>query len=76
MYALRSGRNIVFQYHVNESVFFRNPVVRKAIAESGNYKTQANKMDVIAMPLTNAGILIVGPEDSLPAPEKMIIESI
>lgn len=76
VYALRSGRNIVFQYHVNESVFFRNPVVRQAIAKSGNYKTQANKMDVIAMPLTNAGILIVGPEDSLPAPEKMIIESI
>lgn len=76
VYALRSGRNIVFQYHVNESVFFRNPVVRQAIAKSGNYTTQANKMDVIAMPLTNAGILIVGPEDSLPNPENMIIESI
>jgi len=76
VYALRSGRNIVFQYHVNETVFFRNPVVRKAIAETGNYKTQTNKLDVIAMPLTDTGILIVGPADSLPAPEKILIESI
>jgi len=76
VYALRSGRNIVFQYHINESVLFRNPVVRKAIAESGNYKVRANKLDVIAMPLTDAGILIVGPTDSLPAPEKVQIESI
>jgi len=76
VYALRSGRNIVFQYHVNETVFFRNPVVRKAIAETGNYKTQANKLDVIAMPLADTGILIVGPADSLPASEKILIESI
>lgn len=76
VYALRSGRNIVFQYHVNESVFFRNPLVRHAISKSGSYKIQVDTVDIMAMPLTSAGVLLVGPENSLPSPETMMFESI
>jgi len=70
-FAVRSGKDIVFQYRINESVFFRNPAVRQAVHESGNYRTRTWNTDVIAVPLTNAGLLIVGPADSLPAPEQL-----
>lgn len=75
-YALRSGNNIVFQYRINESVFFRNPVVRQAIGEFGNYKVRTNKTDVLALPLTSSGILVIGPENSLPESSLMTLESI
>ena len=70
-FALRSGHSIVFQYQIDESVFFRNPAIRQAVKKSGNYQTRAQDTDVMALPLTNAGLLLVGPADSLPSPEQL-----
>ncbi len=70
-FAVRSGKGIVFQYRIDESVFFRNPAVRQAVHQSGNYRTRTWNTDVIALPLDNAGLLIVGPADSLPAPKAL-----
>jgi len=66
VFALRSGHNIIFQYQINAAVFFRNPVVRKAISKKGSYAMRDNKTDVLAFPLTNSGVLVVGAADSLP----------
>jgi len=70
-FAIRSGRNIIFQYQINETVLFRNPEVRQAIADFGNYKLRSNEVDVLALPLTDSGVLVVGPAKSLPAVEKI-----
>lgn len=72
VYALRNGNNIVFQYQINESIFFRNPIVRKAISENGSYSVRDKKIEVLAIPLTNSGVLVVGKKNSLPIPEKII----
>lgn len=72
VYALRSGNNIVFQYQINESIFFRNPIVRKAISENGSYSVHDKKTKVLAFPLTNSGVLVVGEKNSLPMPEQII----
>lgn len=71
VFALRSGHNIVFQYQVDETVFFRNPVVRQAISESGNFRQSKNKTDVLALPLSDSGVLVIGPSESLPTPDKI-----
>lgn len=71
VFAIRSGRNIVFQYQINETVLFRNPVVRQAIADVGNYKHSKDNTDVLALPITDSGVLVVGPAESLPPPEKI-----
>lgn len=70
-FAVRSGRNIIFQYEINEEVLFRNPEVRNAIAGFGNYKQRNNKTDVLALPLNDSGVLVVGPAESLPAVDKI-----
>jgi len=75
-YAVRSGRHIVFQYRIDEAVFFRNPDVRQAVADNGNYRTQSNATIVLALPLQNAGLLVVGPADIVPSPEQLTLESI
>ena len=75
-FAMRSGHSIVFQYQIDESVFFRNPAVRQAVQTSGNYQTRTQDTDVMALPLTNAGLLLVGPADSLPSPEQLTFQPI
>jgi len=72
VYAIRSGHNIIFQYQVEESVFFRNPVVRQAIVEKGNYIIHNKKTDVLAIPLSKSGVIVVGATNSLPKPENII----
>jgi len=72
VFALRSGHNIIFQYQVSEAVFFRNPVVRKAISKTGSYAVRDNKTDVLAIPFTDSGVLVVGATDSLPKPEQLV----
>jgi len=75
-YAVRSGRHIVFQYRIDEAVFFRNPDVRQAVASNGNYRTQTNATTVLALPLQDAGLLVVGPTDIVPSPKQLMLESI
>ena len=75
-FALRSGHSIVFQFQIDESIFFRNPAVRDAVQQSGNYQTRTQGTDVMALPLTNAGLLLVGPADSLPSPEHLTFQPI
>lgn len=72
VFALRSGHNIIFQYQISEAVFFRNSDVRSAISSKGSYAMQDNKTAVLALPLTNSGVLVVGATDSLPKAEKII----
>jgi len=72
-FAMRNGDNIILQYRIDETVFFRNPVVRKAIADSGSYLSQKNNIQVLAMPLKGAGLLVVGPADNFPPAEKITL---
>jgi len=71
VFAIRSGHNIIFQYQVDESVFFRNPIVRDAIVEKGNYTIHNKKTDVLAIPLSKSGVIVVGATNSLPKPENI-----
>jgi len=68
-FAMRNGDKIIVQYLIDESVFFRNPNVRQAVADSGSYLSQKNNIQVLAMPLKDAGLLVVGPTDWMPSLE-------
>ena len=75
-YAVRDGNNVVFQFKVSEEVFFRNPDVRLAIENTGNYQVKYNKLKVLALPLKKMGLLIVGPNNGMPTPEKLTLKLI
>lgn len=72
-FAMRHGDNIILQYRIDETVFFHNPIVRKAVAHSGSYLSQKDNIQVLAMPLKDAGLLVVGPADKIPSPEKITL---
>lgn len=66
-YAVRSGRYLLFQYRVDERVFYRNSQVRDAVAREGHFDLRTDQLDVMALPDASSGVLLVGPADSLPA---------
>lgn len=75
-FAVRNGNNIVLQFRVNEAVFFHNPKVRLAVANIGHYQTQDKRLKVLALPLQNAGLLMVASKNGMPAPDTLMINSI
>lgn len=75
-FAVRNGDNIIFQYKVDEAVFFHNPDVRLAVSSTGNYQVRNNKLKVLALPLKKAGLLIVGPDSVMPELDKLKIKSL
>ena len=68
-FAMRDGDKIIVQYRINEAVFFRDPNVRQAVADKGRYVSQQNNIQVLAIPLKDAGLLVVGPTDLMPPAE-------
>jgi len=60
-FAVRNGDKIVFQFRISEAVFFHNPDVRLAVANTGNYQIKSRDLNVLALPLKEAGLLIVAP---------------
>ncbi len=75
-FAVRHGDNIVFQFRIDEAVFFRHHDVRKAVASLGKYQETDSNLKVLAFPLKQAGLLIVAPQDGMPAAEELIIKTI
>ncbi|KEQ16391.1 anti-sigma factor family protein [Endozoicomonas numazuensis] len=76
VYAMRSGKDIVFQYRINESVLFRNPEVRQAIAQQGSYSSEKNGTEIRALPMKSSGLLMVGPRRAMPAVNDLKIKTI
>ena len=74
-YAMRRGSSLVIQYRISEHVLFRNPDVRQAMATTGGYRTYENQLEVLAMPMEEAGLLIVGPANAMPATSELVFES-
>lgn len=75
-FAMRDGNNIVIQYRIDEVVFFRNPGVRQAVSDKGSYLVKQNNLQVLALPLKNFGLLVVGPAGRVPAPETITIAKV
>jgi hypothetical protein len=75
-FAVRTGDSIVFQFRINEAVFFHNPDVRLAVAKTGNYQMQNKELEVLALPLKKAGLLMVGPTDGIPTLAKLTFKTI
>lgn len=75
-FAVRHGDTIIFQFRVDETVFFRNPDVRAAVAKSGNYRSNHSNLEVLALPLNKAGLLIVGPDNGIPKPDTLTLTTI
>lgn len=59
--AYRIDNHVVVQYVVSESVFFRQPRVRQAVAAHGVYTVSAGQDSVVAWPGPDNGSLLVGP---------------
>ncbi|MGI9279407.1 MAG: anti-sigma factor family protein [Endozoicomonas sp.] len=76
VYAMRSGKDIVFQYRIDESVLFRNPEVRQAIAQQGSYSSEKDGTEVRALPMESSGLLMVGPCRAMPAVNDLKINTI
>ncbi len=67
VFAIRRGDQVLFQFRINEAVFFRNATVRQAVARRGQYQFHHHNIMVIAVPEKHAGLLIVGPTHAIPA---------
>ncbi len=65
-FAVKNGAAVVLQIQVDDEVFYRNPKVRQALAKKGRYQYQRRELEVVAQPLAEGGVLIVGPPDRLP----------
>jgi hypothetical protein len=76
VFAVRYKDQIVLQYKVDQSVFFRNAKVRQAIAKNGWYQDQSATADILVLPKENSGLIIVGPKHLLPKREQIRISSI
>jgi len=64
--AYRSANQVVVQYIVSESLFFRQANVRAAVARGGRYIVSDGSQSVIAWPQARSGSLLIGdlpPED-------------
>ena len=60
VFAYRVGDRLILAYVVSESMFFRQPVVRETVARQGRYRTSDGKESVVAWPLKESGVLVVG----------------
>lgn len=60
VFAYRVGDRLVLAYVVSEAMFFRQPVVRETVARQGRYVTSDGQESVVAWPLKNCGVLVVG----------------
>ena len=60
VFAYRVGDRLILAYVVSESMFFRQPVVRETVARQGRYVTSDGQESVVAWPLKNCGVLVVG----------------
>tara|TARA_R110001583_G_scaffold40126_2_gene128475 strand:+ start:114 stop:719 length:606 start_codon:yes stop_codon:yes gene_type:complete len=74
-FAMRRGNSLVIQYRISEHVLFRNPDVRQAMATMGGYRTRENQLEVLAIPIKEAGLLVVGPANAMPATSDLEFES-
>ncbi|MBW7469829.1 anti-sigma factor family protein [Marinobacter sp. F4218] len=73
-FAMRRGNSLVIQYRISEHVLFRNPDVRQAMATMGGYRTHEKQLEVLAVPMKEAGLLIVGPANAMPATSDLDLE--
>jgi hypothetical protein len=73
VFAVRYKDQIILQYKINESVFFRNAKVRQAIAKDGWYQDQSTMADILLLPKKGSGLIIVGPKSVLPKRELIFI---
>jgi len=58
--AYRVEDRIVIQYVVSKELFFRQPDVREAIADRGMLFVREGRANVVAWPVDEAGVLLVG----------------
>lgn len=65
-YALRNGNSVILQFRVSDDVFFNDPKIRAAVANKGQYEVRQNNLRVLALPLDKGGLLLVGPDRSMP----------
>ncbi len=75
VYAVRSDSAVLLQLKVGDQVFYNNPKVRAAVGKVGYYETLEQGLKVVAMPLQEGGLLLVGPPDSMPLPKKLLLKT-
>lgn len=59
--AYKLDNRVVVQYVVSESLFFRQPNLREAIATHGRYVASLGQDTVMAWPSTDSGSILIGP---------------
>jgi hypothetical protein len=73
VFAVRNGDSVVFQFKVDEAVFFNNPEVRNAVSKMGDFSVREKGIAVLAMPIKSAGLLMVGPVGAIPMASDLTI---
>lgn len=76
VFAFLHQNKVVLQYKIAPGVFYRNAVVRNAIASQGIFETQTDNTDVMVIPAADFGLIMVGPSDSLPSKDNFPIRAI
>lgn len=74
-FAIRLNNSLVVQYRISEHVLFQNPDVRQAMATKGGYRTRENQLEVLALPMKGAGLLVVGPANAMPKTNELDLKS-
>jgi hypothetical protein len=64
-FAVKVGHSVIIQYRISQNIFFRNASVRKAISVSGNFRTKQDKLEILAIPINQAGLIVVGPLNAM-----------
>jgi anti-sigma factor RsiW len=72
-FAVRNGDSIILQFRVDESVFFHHPDIRRLVARQGQFEMQRQDLTVLGIPLSRAGLLMVGPANGIPPPDKLTL---
>ncbi|ANG64262.1 hypothetical protein A8C75_18455 [Marinobacterium aestuarii] len=72
-FALQRGNHLIIEYRITENVFYRNPDVRQAITDYGDFRIREQQLEVLALPLKGAGLLVVGPAGAMPHRREFIL---
>lgn len=56
----RMSNRVIIQYVVSEALFFKQPVMREAVARQGRYVTADGAQNIVAWPGMQSGFLLVG----------------
>lgn len=74
-FAVKVGHSVIIQYRISQNVLYRNPSVRKAVSTTGDFRAEQDQLEILALPINEEGLLIVGPRNAMSSAKKLLTKS-